>query len=67
MDIAFICPVLFCEARGVMAWRGRPRLEALVARHQARPSLLATPINVLPPLVPNYSVQRLPAAGAVGP
>lgn len=67
MDIAFICPMIFCEARGIMAWRGRPRLEALVARHQARPSLLATPINTLPPLVSAYTVQRLPAADTVSP
>jgi glutathione S-transferase len=67
MDIAFICPMIFCETRGIMAWRGRPRLEALVARYQARPSLLATPLNTLPPLVPLYTVQRLPAAAAVSP
>jgi glutathione S-transferase len=45
MDLAFTCPVLFGEARGVMPWRGRPKLEALVARAEARPSLQATPIN----------------------
>jgi glutathione S-transferase len=49
MDIALICPLLFCEARGVMAWRGRRKLEALVERHQQRPSLLATPLNGLSP------------------
>lgn len=47
-DIAFICPTVFCETRGVMAWRGRPKLEALYERHQTRPSFLATPINALP-------------------
>lgn len=58
MDIALICPLAFCEARGVMPWRGRPKLEALYERHQSRPSLLATPINVLPPLVSRYRVER---------
>jgi glutathione S-transferase len=47
MDLAFACPVLFGEARGVLAWRGRPKLEAMVARIEARPSLKATPINSL--------------------
>ena len=58
LDIAFICPMLFCEARDIMAWRGRRKLEALVERHRNRPSLLATPINAAPPLVPRYTVQR---------
>lgn len=62
MDIALICPLIFCEMRGVAAWRGRPRLEALVARYQSRPSLLATPLNAAPPLVPRYTVERRPAA-----
>lgn len=62
MDIAVICPLIFCETRGVAAWRGRPRLEALVARYQGRPSLLTTPLNAAPPLVPRYTVQRLSAA-----
>jgi glutathione S-transferase len=58
MDIAFICPIVFCETRGVMPWRGRKRLETLVDRHQSRPSFLATAINILPPLVPRYKVER---------
>jgi glutathione S-transferase len=62
MDIALICPLIFCETRDVAAWRGRPRLEALVDRHRTRPSLLATPINPAPPLVPRYTVKRRPAA-----
>ncbi|CAN5916405.1 glutathione S-transferase N-terminal domain-containing protein [soil metagenome] len=45
MDIAFLCPIGFCEAREIMAWRGRPKLEALFERHRPRPSLLATPVN----------------------
>lgn len=62
MDIAFICPMVFCESRGVMPWRGRPKLEALVERHQARPSLLATPLAAMPPLIPRYTVRRRSAA-----
>jgi glutathione S-transferase len=58
MDIALICPLVFCETRGVMAWRGRRKIEALVERTRLRPSLLATPINVTPPLVPRYKVER---------
>ncbi|HSH99454.1 MAG TPA: glutathione S-transferase family protein [Reyranella sp.] len=61
MDISLICPLVFCDTRGVMPWRGRPRLEALVARYQQRPSLLATPVNVLPPVVPRYRIERTPA------
>ena len=49
MDIAFFCPVAFCDARGVMPWRGRPKLEALYDRCRTRPSMLATPINALQP------------------
>lgn len=45
MDIAFICPLAFCEARGIMAWRGRPKLDALYDRCQTRPSMLATPVG----------------------
>jgi glutathione S-transferase len=49
MDVAFFCPVAFCDARGVMAWRGRPKLEALYERCSTRPSTLATPIAALRP------------------
>ena len=35
--------------------------EALFERHRSRPSMLATPINVTPPLKPRYLIQRLPA------
>jgi len=45
MDIAFLCPVAFCEAREVMPWRGRRKLDALFDRYRSRPSLLATPVN----------------------
>jgi len=62
MDIAFICPVTYCEARGVMEWRGRPKLEALYDRYRQRPSLLATAINTLPPVTSRYTVRRTLAA-----
>jgi glutathione S-transferase len=45
MDIAFVCPVAFCEAREIMPWRGRRKLDALFDRHRDRPSLVATPVN----------------------
>ena len=45
MDIAFVCPMAFCEAREIMQWRGRRKLDALFDRHCTRPSLLATPVN----------------------
>jgi glutathione S-transferase len=62
MDIAFICPMTYCEARAVMDWRGRPKLDALYERYQRRPSLLATPINILPPIASRYTVRRTLAA-----
>lgn len=46
MDIAFLCPVGFCEAREIMPWRGRRKLDALFDRCRTRPSLLATPVDV---------------------
>ena len=61
-DIAFICPTVFCEARGVMPWRGRPGLEKLFDRCRTRPSMMATEINVVPPMRPRYIVERRPAA-----
>lgn len=48
MDIALFCPLAFCEARNIMPWRGRPKLEALFASCDKRPSALATPINDKP-------------------
>ena len=45
MDLAFVCPVAFGEARGVLAWRGRPKLDALYDRVVARRSMIDTPIN----------------------
>lgn len=58
MDIAFICPMAFAEARGVLDWRGRRKLDALFDRYRDRPSLKATPINALPPLKPRYQLDR---------
>ena len=58
MDIAFICPTVYCETRDVLPWRGRPKLEALYERYQSRPSLLATPINHLPPISSRYIMTR---------
>ncbi len=49
MDIALMCPLIYGEKRGVVAWRGRPNIEAIVDAMQARPSVLATPINDWPP------------------
>jgi glutathione S-transferase len=46
MDIAFLCPVAFCDARELMPWRGRRKLDALFDRCRDRPSLLATPVNI---------------------
>lgn len=63
LDIAFVCPMVFCEKRNVMPWRGRAKLEALYERAQQRPSFLATPINDLPPMVPRYRVERTAIAG----
>ena len=41
-DIALACLLLWTESRGPIAWRGRPRIEALVAKLQSRPSFSAT-------------------------
>ncbi len=42
MDINLICPLGYADARNVAQWRGRPKLEAIVARYQSRPSISAT-------------------------
>lgn len=47
-DIALACIILWTEARGGIPWRGRPRLEAIVARLDARPSFAATRPQVWP-------------------
>jgi glutathione S-transferase len=41
-DIAVVCLILWTESRGPIEWRGRPRLEAMVARHKDCPSFTAT-------------------------
>jgi glutathione S-transferase len=46
-DINLICPLGYLDARGeflqgVLEWRGRPNLEAIVARYQDRPSVKST-------------------------
>ena len=48
MDINLLCPVGYADARGVMPWRGRPKLEAIVDGCQTRLSVLATAINAPP-------------------
>ena len=58
MDIGFICAMVYVESRGLLAWRGRPKLEALYERHQTRASMLATPISPPPDVRPRYAVTR---------
>jgi glutathione S-transferase len=41
-DVVLACIMLWSEARGAIAWRGRPRLESIVARLAERPSFAAT-------------------------
>ena len=46
-DINLICPLGYLDARGeylegVLEWRGRPNLEAIVARYRDRPSVRST-------------------------
>jgi glutathione S-transferase len=46
-DINLICPLGYLDARGeylkgVLEWRGRSNLEAIVARYQERPSVKST-------------------------
>ena len=53
MDIALLCPLAWTDKRQRFPWRegsrrGRPKIEALFDRHQARPSFLATPVNDWP-------------------
>jgi hypothetical protein len=42
MDVAVACFILWSEVRGPIAWRGRPRLESLVAGLEPRPSFRST-------------------------
>ena len=41
-DLALTCLLLWTDSRAPLPWRGRPGLEALVARVELRPSLRAT-------------------------
>ena len=46
-DINLICPLGYLDARGeylkgILEWRGRPNIEAIVARYQDRPSVKST-------------------------
>ncbi len=41
-DINLLCAVGYADIFGVTEWRGRPKLEALVAFHAERPSVKAT-------------------------
>jgi glutathione S-transferase len=41
-DIVLICLVQWTESRGPIEWRGRPRLEAIVALHENRASFVVT-------------------------
>lgn len=47
-DVVLACLMLWSDSRGPIAWRGRPRLESLVARLEGRPSFLATVPRPLP-------------------
>jgi glutathione S-transferase len=48
-DVVLACIILWSEARGTIAWRGRPRLEGIVARLAERPSFAATAPLPWPP------------------
>jgi glutathione S-transferase len=48
-DVVLACIILWSEARGTIAWRGRPRLESIVARLADRPSFAATAPLPWPP------------------
>jgi len=46
-DIALVCMLDYVDARGeylkgLLEWRGRPRIEAIAARYQDRPSMKST-------------------------
>jgi glutathione S-transferase len=41
-DIALACFILWTESRGPIAWRGRPKIEALLRNLEDRPSFRAT-------------------------
>jgi len=41
-DIALACFILWTESRGPIAWRGRPKIEALIKKLENRPSFRTT-------------------------
>ncbi len=41
-DVNLICALSWAEFRGIYAWQGRPRLEAILRRHRDRPSVAFT-------------------------
>ena len=41
-DIALACLILWTESRGPIAWRGRPRTEAMVRKLEGRPAFATT-------------------------
>lgn len=41
-DVVLACLLLWTESRGPIAWRGRPGLEAIVAKLERRASFAAT-------------------------
>ena len=59
MDISFITAMVYVDTRGLLPWRGRPKLDALFERHQTRASMLATQISPPPDLRPRYAFTRM--------
>jgi len=43
-DINTVCTLEWMDARKVMPWRGRPKLEAIVSRYTDRPSVKSNPL-----------------------
>ncbi|HEX7926913.1 MAG TPA: glutathione S-transferase family protein [bacterium] len=41
-DVMLVCTLAWAEFRGIYVWRGRPKLEAILALHNKRPSVMAT-------------------------
>ena len=41
-DVALACFILWTESRGHIAWRGRPKVEALIRKLEVRPSFRTT-------------------------
>jgi glutathione S-transferase len=49
-DIALMCPLMWTDARLMFPWRGRPNLEAIIAFHANRPSVLQSAVPPWPPI-----------------